>query len=694
MVQSEPMPNAKVKRACTWTKFSYICRAMRVFHDLTNLPSFKNAIVTIGSFDGVHFGHQQLLNRIRFLAQMQQGESVVVTFHPHPRLVVYPKDNSLQLITTIDEKIKLLERYGVDNVVVVPFTIEFSQLSADEYIQKFIVDKFHPRYVVIGHDHRFGLNRQGDINYLKFHGQKAGFQVIEIEEQEVENMAVSSTKIRQALNQGRVEQAAELLNHYFVLTGNVVRGQQIGTQIGFPTANLEIPAKHKLIPPDGVYAVFALHKEQRYEGMLYIGTRPTLPEHNNRTIEVNIFDFDKLIYGDKVQLELVAYIRGDASFDSLDELKVQLAKDRVSTKNVLQERLPFEDQQKEKETLPSVAVVILNYNTRDLLQKFIPSVLAVDYPNMQVWVADNGSEDGSVAMLRETFPEVECLELPINYGFAEGYNQALQKVNADYYLLLNSDVEVPKNWLRPLIQEAERMPFTGAAQPKILDYQLRDQFEYAGAAGGWIDFLGYPFCRGRIFATVEKDKGQYDTVQEIFWASGAAFLVRGPLFHQLGGFDGDYFAHLEEIDLCWRIKKAGYKILAVPSSEVYHMGGGTLDYESPRKTYLNFRNSLFTLLKNEPLGKLCWLLPVRLLMDGLAAFLFLTQGKTQHIQAILRAHRDFYKNFRKFWRKRKDYQEKIQRVSTSTDTSRSGVYPRSIVWQYYVKGKRHFKNLS
>ncbi|MCB0641443.1 MAG: glycosyltransferase family 2 protein, partial [Phaeodactylibacter sp.] len=218
-------------------------------------------------------------------------------------------------------------------------------------------------------------------------------------------------------------------------------------------------------------------------------------------------------------------------------------------------------------------------------------------------------------------------------------------------------------------------------------------FEHAGAAGGWMDYLGYPFCRGRLFNTVEKDEGQYDQKQEIFWASGAAFVMRGALFHQLGGFDGDYFAHLEEIDLCWRLKRAGFKILCVPASTVYHLGGGTLDYESPHKTYLNFRNSLFTLIKNESRRKLLWLIPTRLVMDGLAAALFLLQGKTKHIRAILRAHWGFYKGFRKFWAKRRHYEDLIQKVSISPKANRKGIYPRSIVWQYYVMGRKQFKNL-
>lgn len=308
---------------------------MEVYYDLKDLPVFKSAVLTIGSFDGVHSGHQKILERLRQLAQEVQGESIVITFHPHPRLVIYPKDNSLQLINDIEEKVALLERYGIDNVVVVPFTIEFSQQSADEYIQKFLVDKFNPRYIVIGYDHRFGLNRQGNIDYLKHASRSANFDVIEIQKQEIEDIAISSTKVRKALNKGDVHTASKLLGHYFTLTGKVVKGQQIGNTIGFPTANISIENKHKLIPPYGIYAVYLVHDKERYEAMLYIGDRPTLKAYDNRTIEVNIFDFKKDIYGEIVQVELVDFIREDATFASLEALQDALKADKKSTLKIL-----------------------------------------------------------------------------------------------------------------------------------------------------------------------------------------------------------------------------------------------------------------------------------------------------------------------------------------------------------------------
>jgi len=681
------LPFKKIKKSV------YICTAMRVYNDLSQLPEFRNAVVTIGSFDGVHHGHQKIIDKVNQLARSVNGESVLVTFHPHPRLIVYPKDDSLRLITTIDEKVQLLERYGVDHVVVAPFTVEFSQQSADEYIQKFLVDKFHPRYVVIGYDHRFVLGRRGDVNYLKWHGKQEGFEVVVIEKQEVEDMAVSSSKIRSALVRGDVKAASRLLNHHFFLTGTVVHGQNIGADLGFPTANLEISQKHKLVPPGGIYAVFVRHQQLRYGGMLYIGDRPTLKDHHNTTIEVNIFDFDKDIYGDKLQLELVERIRDDEAFEDLDGLRRQLEEDRKRAQLLLRSQSSIERKKKISQH-PRVAIAILNYNGRQYLEKFLPSVLTSTYDNFKVYVADNASTDGSLQFLAENYPEVSCIDLNRNHGYAQGYNLALRHIDAEYYILLNSDVEVTSNWIEPIIELMERDWTVAVCQPKVKAYRQKTHFEYAGGAGGWVDALGYPFCRGRLFATTEPDTGQYDNTQEIFWATGAALVIRAQLFHDIGGFDPDYFAHAEEIDLCWRLKRAGYKIMVRPRSVVYHMGGGTLNYNTPRKAYLNFRNTLYTILKNEPVQKLLWLLPTRLLLDGLAGMLFLVQGKFGHIASILRAHWHFFPNFSKTMRKRKANRERIERVSVNefpnTDTGR---YHGSIVWQYYGRGKRYFKAL-
>ncbi len=308
---------------------------MNVFKNLHNLPHFKNAVLTIGSFDGVHNGHQKILERVKELAQQYNGESIVITFHPHPRLIIYPKDNSLQLITTVEEKISLFERYNIDNVVVVPFSVEFSQQSADEYIQKFLVEKFAPRCVVVGYDHKFGLNRQGDINYLKAATKNFKFDVFEISKQDVDDVTVSSTKIRNALNSSDIKSANRLLGHLFSLSGAVVKGQRIGHTIGFPTANIEITEKHKLIPPFGIYACQVWIDEKQYGGMLYIGDRPTLKDHENRTIEVNIFDFDKDIYGQKIRIDCLDFVRPDAKFDDLTALQAAIAQDKTAALRIL-----------------------------------------------------------------------------------------------------------------------------------------------------------------------------------------------------------------------------------------------------------------------------------------------------------------------------------------------------------------------
>ena len=662
---------------------------MKVFTDLADLPKFQNAVITIGSFDGIHNGHLKILQKLKKLALDVKGESIVITFHPHPRLVVYPQDNSLQLLTTIDEKIERFRQQGIDNLVIAPFTVEFSQLSADEYIEKFLVDRFSPSYIVIGYDHRFGLNRQGNIDYLRWHGERLNYRVVEIEKHEVDAIAVSSTKIRKALKDKQIRTANTLLGYHYVLSGKVVRGQRIGHQIGFPTANLEIAERHKLVPPVGIYAVEVECRQQHYQGMLYIGDRPTLEEYENVTIEVNIFDFDEDIYEEILTLRLVDFIREDQKYPGLEELSRQLRKDKESSLEILRnEKAVIKDL-----TTPAVGVVILNYNGRRYLETFLPSVLGSRYDNFVVWVADNGSTDDSVAWLKDNpHEDLRLLELGQNFGFAEGYNRALQQVEAEYYILLNSDIEVTENWIEPVIQLLERQKDVAACQPLIRSYHRRDEFEYAGAAGGWIDFLGYPFCRGRIFDVTEKDTGQYSSEESIFWASGAALFIRAKCFREIGGFDHHYFAHSEEIDLCWRLQRAGYRIMVQPASVVFHVGGGTLNYQTPRKTYLNFRNSLYTLTKNEPAAKLWWLLPARLFLDAAAGVLFFYQRKWDHITAIFRAHWTYFLRFRKVLHQRRKDNARIAGMRRSDRAGIKGRYQGSIVWQYYALGKKKFSD--
>jgi len=335
---------------------------------------------------------------------------------------------------------------------------------------------------------------------------------------------------------------------------------------------------------------------------------------------------------------------------------------------------------------PKVAVVILNFNGKKLLQKFLPAVIQHS-SSATLYIADNASTDDSIPYLKENHPEIKRIELKVNYGFAKGYNEALKLVDADYFILLNSDVEVTPDWINPIIHLMEADKTIATAQPKILSYNDKDEFEYAGACGGFIDKYGYPFCRGRIFNTLEKDNGQYNNAIEIFWATGACMFVRASVFNTLKGFDDFYFAHMEEIDLCWRINNTGHKIMAVPQSVVYHVGGGTLDKLSPRKTFLNFRNSLFSLTKNNASGVLFFKIIARLILDGVAGIKFLLEGNAKHTWAIVRAH--FYSNLRYTLQKRKEIKS-----LPNYNPSNKQIYQSSIVFDYYLGRKKLFSRLS
>ena len=307
---------------------------MRVYRSIEKPIDIKNAVITIGTFDGVHRGHQSILQHINAEAKKINGESVVITFHPHPRLLLRPDDKSLQLISTLDEKLDLLEKYQVQNVVVVPFTRAFSTLSASEYITDFLVDKFHPKKIVIGYDHHFGNNRSGNIDMLISHQDKFNFTVDEISKKVVDEIDVSSTKIRKSLNDGNVKQAASLLGHEYTLEGIIKKGKQLGRTIGYPTANINSPEELKLIPAYGVYAVKVFYKNELYKGMLNIGKRPTV-DGTDMTIEVNIFDFDKDIYGERIKVEFVDRIRNEVKFDNLDALKNQIHLDKIQVLEIL-----------------------------------------------------------------------------------------------------------------------------------------------------------------------------------------------------------------------------------------------------------------------------------------------------------------------------------------------------------------------
>jgi len=340
--------------------------------------------------------------------------------------------------------------------------------------------------------------------------------------------------------------------------------------------------------------------------------------------------------------------------------------------------------------MSQVAVVILNYNGKHFLERFLPSVLSYS-PQSTVYVADSASTDGSAAWLKGHYPNLSLIELPANYGYAGGYNYALSQIAADYFVLLNSDVQVAPNWLAPIIKLLDDNPQIAACQPKILDYQNRQVFEYAGAAGGYLDWLGYPFCRGRLFFDCENDIGQYNTAVPVFWASGACLFVRSKMFREVGGFDADFFAHMEEIDLCWRLQLNGYQIFCCPQSVVYHVGGGTLPPSNPFKTYLNYRNSLAMLYKNLPPGQQWPILLFRLVLDGISAIRFLPKWEWASVWAIIKAHFAFYGMLPNLSQKRREIWD-----STNTEKRKMKllIYPRSIIWSYFVKGKKMFSALS
>ncbi|KYP15181.1 glycosyltransferase family 2 protein [Flavihumibacter sp. CACIAM 22H1] len=334
---------------------------------------------------------------------------------------------------------------------------------------------------------------------------------------------------------------------------------------------------------------------------------------------------------------------------------------------------------------PLVSVVILNWNGRKHLENFLPSVQEHACAGMELVVADNASTDDSVHWLETNYPNVRVIRLEKNFGFAKGYNEALKQVDARYYVLLNSDVEVTANWLQPIISLMEANPGIGAAQPKIKMYHNKELFEYAGAAGGWLDSLGYPFARGRVFDFCEEDQGQYDDTADVFWASGAALVVQAGLYHRLGGLDEFFFAHQEEIDFCWRMQLAGYRVVVCPGSEVYHVGGGTLPKGNEWKVFLNFRNNLIMLAKNLPWYALIWKIPFRFLLDAVSAWKSLFEGQAIYFKAILEAHIGFMG-----WvllRHRRSV------FPISRKGSLRGWYKGSVVWAHFIRGRRYFSEI-
>ena len=329
-----------------------------------------------------------------------------------------------------------------------------------------------------------------------------------------------------------------------------------------------------------------------------------------------------------------------------------------------------------------IAIVILNWNGEKLLEQFLPSIVNFSSELATIYVADNASTDHSIKFVKEQFPLVQIIENATNVGYAKGYNDALNSIEADIYCLINSDVEVTENWIPPILEVFKDEDNTAIIQPKLLDFKDKNKFEYAGAAGGFVDLYGYPYCRGRVFNHLEEDTNQYNDVTEIFWASGACFFIRAKVYHQLSGFDEDYFAHQEEVDLCWRAQNEGFQVKYVGTSTVYHVGGATLQETNPHKTFLNFRNSLLNVIKNVPKQWFLFVVFTRFILDGIAGVKFLVELRPIHTFAILKAHLSVYKNFYKFLQKRKKLQKKY-------------VYNphTSVVWQYFILKRRYFKCL-
>lgn len=333
--------------------------------------------------------------------------------------------------------------------------------------------------------------------------------------------------------------------------------------------------------------------------------------------------------------------------------------------------------------MKKTAIVILNYNGRGFLEKFLPNVIENSIDVADVIVADNASTDDSVEFMRKNFPDIRLIINDSNGGFSTGYNIALRQVEAEYYCLLNSDIEVTPHWIEPIIKLMDSDKNIAACQPKLLSYFDKDKFEYAGAGGGFIDKYGYPFCRGRVFQELENDNGQYDDVKEVFWATGACMFVRAELFQQFGGLDDSFFAHMEEIDFCWRMKNNGYKIMYCPDSKVYHIGGGTLPKSSARKTYLNFRNNLSLLMKNLPDWKAFPIITYRIGLDWIAGLKFLADGSFADFWAVTRAHFSFYRQLPTLIKKRKS----LKRVKVSR------MYQKNIVFKHYLEHKKKFTEL-
>lgn len=658
---------------------------MRIHRDIDNLPAFTRGVATIGSFDGVHLGHRQLIRRIVQMAKEIDGESILITFHPHPRSIVDPEN--VKLLTTLKEKLEVLETLKVDNVVVVPFDLSFSQQPPQEYVEEFLIKKISPVALVIGYDHRFGKDRRGDINLLHDYEDQFVNGITEISKKVIQDIAISSSKIRSYLAGGHIEEANGLLDYYYMLSGKVVSGDKIGREIGYPTANIHIEDSQKLIPAEGVYAARAMIGDQVFNGMLYIGTRPTVNEGTTTKIEINIFDFDQNIYDQEIRVSLYAFIRGGEKMSSLEQLQQQLGKDKIATIKYFD---TFDTYARKEST--QIAIGILTHNSRERLESFLPSVSDSISSKFQTYVIDNASEDDSIEFVQEWFPEISIIQFSKNHGFAKGYNKAIKQIDSKYIVLLNDDVMVTPNWLKPIIDQMESDTTIGACMPAILDYEYQTHYEYAGAGGGLIDKYGVPYCKGRIFNHIEPQNPNYQEVSEVFWASGAALVIRTDLFINFEGFDESFFAHQEEIDFCWRIKNAGYKVLVIPQSIVYHVGASSLGYANPQKTYLNVRNNHWMMMRNHRGSALLSLLLFRVIHDKIGAMKFFLTGEFDKGIATFKGLLHAYIKIRKVMSQR-SYLKKINSKYAIGSPNMIGRSNYSITYRYYIKKQHTYENL-
>ncbi len=605
-----------------------------------------------------------------------------MTFEPHPRLIVTPQDESFQLITDLDERMTILQNLGVDHIIIMPFTVEFSQMNPYEYVEDLLIEKISVDTLIIGYDHRFGLNRAGDLAMLEAYADKQAFRLIKIPEQEIDSLKISSTNIRNHLSQGQIAAANQLLGHDFQLNGVIIRGARIAGTMGYPTANVRLRSKHKLIPAFGTYAADCILQGRRYRALLYIGISATLKNSQSCTIEVHILHhFEQEFYDAQITVIPLQYIRRDEKFGSKETLLTHITADA--------REVDLFHAQREVNDLVTVAV--LNYNGAELLRGYLPSLRrsSLRY-SFKIVVIDNGSTDYSVSVVESLDATISIIALKENRGYAGGYNEGLKNIGSKYLALVNSDIFGDDGWLDPLLDTLENDQYVAAVQPKIKSYNEPEMFEYAGAAGGFLDPLAYPYCRGRLLAKVEKDEGQYDTSVEVDWTSGAAMVVRSQVFSDAGGFDTDFFAHQEEIDLCWRMRRLGYRLKAIPASIVLHLGGGTLDYQHPKKLYLNIRNNYWMVRKNKVGFSLFLTIAIRVMLDFMLSLGHVLKGKMSLAKNILSGIRDGMGDRKAIRQKRTSFEilKKRYQIGSPIESKR-----KLLAIQYYLLNKKRYQDL-